>query len=149
MVFVFLFLTYFTLCDRLSVHPHFYKWPNFIIFYGWVILHWIHVSHLYPFIWSLIMMGLATFLHSIATVFIFVNMNHLMGRYFEPMQLSCPSGNIHPLVCWFSNPPFLLTHCSASYCCCSVTKSCPTLWPHGLQQARLPCPSLSPWVCSN
>ena len=24
-----------------------------------------------------------------------------------------------------------------------------SLWPHGLQQARLLCPSLSPWVCSN
>ena len=26
---------------------------------------------------------------------------------------------------------------------------CPTLQPHGLQHARLPCPSLSPSVCSN
>ena len=33
--------------------------------------------------------------------------------------------------------------------CCSVTKSCLTLRPHGLQHARLPCPLLSPWVCSN
>ena len=32
---------------------------------------------------------------------------------------------------------------------CSVTKSCPTLWPHGLPHARLPCPSLSPGACSN
>ena len=24
-----------------------------------------------------------------------------------------------------------------------------SLWPYGLQHARLPCPSLSPWVCSN
>ena len=24
-----------------------------------------------------------------------------------------------------------------------------SLWPHGLQHARLPYPSLSPWVCSN
>ena len=39
-------------------------------------------------------------------------------------------------------------HCS-SFHCCSVTKSCPTLQPHGLQHARLPCPSLSPKVCSN
>ena len=31
----------------------------------------------------------------------------------------------------------------SSYCC-SLVKSCPTLWPHGLQHARLPCPSLSP-----
>ena len=33
--------------------------------------------------------------------------------------------------------------------CCSVAKSCPTLRPHGLQHARLPCPSLSPRVCSH
>ena len=32
---------------------------------------------------------------------------------------------------------------------CSVAKLCLTLQPHGLQQARLPCPSLSPGVCSN
>ena len=32
---------------------------------------------------------------------------------------------------------------------CSVTKSCLTLWPRGLQHARLPCPLLSPRVCSN
>ena len=24
-----------------------------------------------------------------------------------------------------------------------------SLWPHGLQHARLPCPLLSPWVCLN
>ena len=33
--------------------------------------------------------------------------------------------------------------------CCSVTKLCWTLQPHGLQHARLPCPSLSPRACSN
>ena len=33
--------------------------------------------------------------------------------------------------------------------CCSVTNSCLTLWLHGLQHARLPCPSLSPRVFSN
>ena len=32
--------------------------------------------------------------------------------------------------------------------CCSVTKSCLTLRPHGLQHARLPWPSPSPGVCS-
>ena len=31
-------------------------------------------------------------------------------------------------------------------CCCSITKSCLTLWPHGLQHARIPCPSLPPKV---
>ena len=33
-------------------------------------------------------------------------------------------------------------------CCCSVTKSRLTLWPRGLQSTRLPCPPLSPGVCS-
>ena len=38
--------------------------------------------------------------------------------------------------------------CNTAYC--SVTKLCLTLlWPHGLQHARLPCPSLFPGVCSN
>ena len=32
---------------------------------------------------------------------------------------------------------------------CSVVKSCLTLWPHELQHTKLPCPSLSPGVCSN
>ena len=37
-------------------------------------------------------------------------------------------------------------------CCCSVGKSCASLCElrtHGLQHARLPCPSPSPGVCSN
>ena len=39
---------------------------------------------------------------------------------------------------------------SASSCCCSVAKSCLVLClPHGLQQARLLCPSLSSGACSN
>ena len=33
------------------------------------------------------------------------------------------------------------------FCCCSFTKSCPTLQPHGLQHAWLFCPLLSPRVC--
>ena len=37
-------------------------------------------------------------------------------------------------------------------CCCSVAQSLTpylTLWPHGLQHAKLPCWSLSPGVCSS
>ena len=33
-------------------------------------------------------------------------------------------------------------------CCCSVTQCCRTLQPHGLQHTWVPCPSLSPRVCS-
>ena len=46
--------------------------------------------------------------------------------------------------CSFSSYSFWSTGC-----CCSVPKSCLTLRIHGLQHARLPCPSLSPGVCSN
>ena len=47
---------------------------------------------------------------------------------------------------WISLP----ASSSASFqCCCSVTKLCLILWPHGLQHARLPYPSLSPGVCSD
>ena len=33
--------------------------------------------------------------------------------------------------------------------CCSVTQSCLTLWPRGLQHTRPPCSSPSPTACSN
>ena len=38
-----------------------------------------------------------------------------------------------------------------SLCCCSFTESwsSPTLWPHGLQYGRPPCPSWYPGVCSH
>ena len=38
---------------------------------------------------------------------------------------------------------------SHTHGCRSVTQSCLTLQPHGLQHARLPCPSPSPAACSN
>ena len=34
-------------------------------------------------------------------------------------------------------------------CCCLVAKSCLSLQLHGLQHDKLPCPSLSPELCSN
>ena len=37
----------------------------------------------------------------------------------------------------------------STFCRCSVAQSCPTLWPHGLQHARLLCPSPSPGAHSN
>ena len=48
-------------------------------------------------------------------------------------------------------PKKLHWSCQWSSCCshCSVTQSCPTLWPHGLQHTRLHCPPLSPEVCPN
>ena len=43
------------------------------------------------------------------------------------------------------NHSLYLTNC----CCFSVTQSCLTLWPHGRQHTRLPCPSPTPGACSN
>ena len=44
---------------------------------------------------------------------------------------------------------FLLNVYGVVVFCYSVAKSCLTLQSHGLQHPRLPCPSLSPRVCSN
>ena len=45
---------------------------------------------------------------------------------------------------------FLKSIIAINCCCCrSVARSCLTLQPYGLWHTRLPCPSLSPGVCSN
>ena len=43
----------------------------------------------------------------------------------------------------------LVLHRTGCHCGCSATKSCTTLWPHGLQHSRLPYPSPSPGACSH
>ena len=43
---------------------------------------------------------------------------------------------------------YILRTLSSAYCCL-VALSCLTLKPHGLQHARLPCPSPAPRACSN
>ena len=48
-----------------------------------------------------------------------------------------------------SSWPFWFGSCLTLSCCCSVAKSCPTLRPRELQRSGLPCPSLSPGVCSD
>ena len=54
-----------------------------------------------------------------------------------------------PHIKCFSYSILFPSHYLSSCCCCSAAKSCPNLWPHELQEARLPCPSLCPRVCSN
>ena len=69
-------------------------------------------------------------------------MPKLIIQYFISSLL-----HIWPLGSAGMDPLFM---CLLLCCCCSVAKLCPTLCnPHGLQQARLPCPSLSPRICSN
>ena len=50
---------------------------------------------------------------------------------------------------WFTAIAPALCRLSMIFCYCSIAKSCPILGPHGLQRTRLPCPSLTPGVCSN
>ena len=57
------------------------------------------------------------------------------------------------LYIWFSWLPWWLngkeSTCNAGVQFSSVAQSCPTLQPHGLQHARLPCSSSSPGAYSN
>ena len=63
---------------------------------------------------------------------------------------SFPAGPSPSLSCLGDHSSLrLCTACSLSSFCCSVAQSCLTLQPQGLQHTRPPCPSLSPWVCSN
>ena len=65
----------------------------------------------------------------------------------EPKSLAFPVSSalqVDSLSLSHQRSPNIL-HC----CCCLVVKSCLTLWSHGLQCCRLPCPSLSPRVGSN
>ena len=51
LIFVFVFLTWFTLSDSLWGHPRLYRWLSFVPFYEWVILHRVYILHLlYSFI---------------------------------------------------------------------------------------------------
>ena len=63
-----------------------------------------------------------------------------------PTKVSIVKAMVFPVVIYTT---WTLEH-KEGYCCCLVTQLCLALCdPHGLQQARLPCPSLSPRVCSN
>ena len=71
----------------------------------------------------------------------------LQAKILEWVVMPSSRGSCRPrdrtllLVClmnWFNSVQFS-----------SVTQSWPTLWPHGLQHARPPCPSATPGVYSN
>ena len=49
-IFVFLFLTYFTLYNRLSAHSPHLNPLKCVPFYSWVTFHCVYVAHLYPYI---------------------------------------------------------------------------------------------------
>ena len=59
-----------------------------------------------------------------------------VSRFAEIVSFIC--------ICLSEASPFFIVHKLSS-----VDQSYPTLWHHGLRHTRLPCPSLSPRVCSN
>ena len=59
--------------------------------------------------------------------------HHKDHRHRKQQLLTCPKYKQNPLLC----------------CCCSIAESCSTLWLHGQQHTRPPCPPLSPGVCSS
>ena len=59
---------------------------------------------------------------------------------FGPLQLNCGRNPVHKVLLLFS------CFSSVQFSCSVVSNS---LWPHGLQHARLPCSSPTPGACSN
>ena len=47
MIFVFLFLTYFTQYESVYFHPCCCKWHYLVLFYGWVVFHCVHIYHIF------------------------------------------------------------------------------------------------------
>ena len=66
--------------------------------------------------------------------------------WIQAISFGIWTSNCYSTICWkdcpFSTKLLLLLLFS-----CSVMSD--SLWPHGLQHTRLPCPSISPGACSN
>ena len=52
-------------------------------------------------------------------------------------------------LCWYSSVTIFITVPVLLFCVAVQSLSHVSLWPRGLQHARLPCPSPSPGACSN
>ena len=68
------------------------------------------------------------------------------GRFFttEPMEKTCLYIYDGAFLSKSSDITRSCALLQVFCCCCSVIQYCPTLWPHGLQYTRLPCPSYLP-----
>ena len=83
---------------------------------------------------------------SIAIIKYFSSVSHCIS-YKKTVTHHCFGTKMMP---WFSGTNSQFCQISRSlFCCCSVAQSCLTLRPHGAQHPRIPCASLSHWVCSN
>ena len=112
------------------VHPWCCKWHYFILYNGWIILHWAYVLHLLsPFLcrWTY--------------------------RLLPCLGLCKQCCNEHWHACMLLNHIFLWIYAQSGDCrvmlfSYSIVVS-DSLWTHGLNCVRLPCPSLSSGICSS
>ena len=89
-----------------------------------------------------------SFPHLLAPHCLVLTLNHLTGtRYLVSLFLFIAMCTLRGDIFY----PLLqqLLEVLVMLLCCLVAQSCPTLQPHGLEPARLPCPLSSPGVCSN
>ena len=72
------------------------------------------------------------------------------ARILEWVAISSSRESYNPVsTCVSCTGRQILNHWTTWKRCCSVAQSCPTLWPHGLQCAKLLHPSPSAGVCAN
>ena len=140
-IFVVIFLTYFILYNRLYVHPPHYSW-----------LKWRSNIPLYLYNYNFFIRSSVYWHLGCFHVLAIVNSAAIGGAHvsFSVMVFSgyMPSSGIVGSYGSFIPVFFMNLHTVPHSCyCCSVLKSCLTLWSHGLQHARPPCPSPSPEVC--
>ena len=79
------------------------------------------------------------------------NLGQLRGNESKGLWSSCDIKNtaLESKGYGFRSGPLLSSNVTLGKSVSSVTQSCPTLRPHGLQHARLSCPSPTPGACSN
>ena len=93
-------------------------------------------------------------IHSLCILFLLLLYHlHLRSSDIRPQRLETPKIWHWANICWIMNTQvksflfFPLAFLFSVHFSCSVMSD--SLWPHELQHTRLPCPSLSPGVCSN
>ena len=100
---------------------------------------WKCFVHVFCVVWYFVLLWLLPVLSDVISLFRYSKYNTLYLVKYVILNI-----NILP----FLSLPF--NSLNAWLCCCFlVAQSCPTLWPRGLQPARLPCPSPPPGACSN
>ena len=98
--------------------------------------------------WKHIPISINTALHVLMVSCFFTSVAQLCPTVCDPMDCSPPGSSVHGIL-----QARMLAWVAVSFCTLLLLFSCyivsDSLRPHGLQHARLPCPSPTPRVCSN